>query len=113
MKTEKRKYKRVKSNFGVKIDVDKVFEKSLSEISGQSIDVSANGVLFRYKKPLELGSTISIKFLKPNSFDFFQGNAKVVRIELIKENNEYDIGIQFLNLSFEDERKLNYCITKE
>lgn len=113
MKKEKRRYKRIKSEFGVKVDVNKVIEKSLSDISGQSIDISANGVLFRYKKPLELGSIINIKFLKPNSFDFFQSNAKVVRVELTKENNEYDIGVTFQNLSTEEERKLNYCITKE
>ena len=110
---ERRKYIRVKSNFNIKIDIDaKKIRNFLSQV-GKSIDISGSGVLFRYDKLVELGTIIKITFLMPNSFDFFEGKAKVVRTEINPDNKTYDIGIVFIDLNEDDEDTLNYYVTKE
>jgi len=109
----RRKYIRVKSNFNIKIDIDvRKIRNFLSKV-GKSIDISGSGVLFRYDKLVELGTIIKITFLIPNSFDFFKGNAKVVRTEINPDNKTYDIGIVFIDLNKDDADTLNYYVTRE
>ena len=85
---ERRKYRRVKSDFDIKIDtaIDVMEISNYSFKTGKSIDISASGVLFRYNKLVELGTTIKVTFLMPNSFEFFKGKAKVVRTEINPDN---------------------------
>jgi c-di-GMP-binding flagellar brake protein YcgR len=110
---ERRKYRRVKGHFNIKIDTD-VMEmgSSLSRV-GKSIDISGSGILFRDDKLVDLGTILKLTFLIPNSFDFFQGKAKVVRTEINPDNKTYDIGIVFIGLDKDDEETLNYYVTKE
>jgi len=110
---ERRKYIRVKSNFNIKIDIDAKKIRNFFSKVGKSIDISGSGVLFRYDKLVELGTIIKITFLMPNSFDFFEGKAKVVRTEINPDNKTYDIGIVFIDLNEDDEDTLNYYVTKE
>jgi len=110
---ERRKYIRVKSNFNIKIDIDAKKIRNFFSKVGKSIDISGSGVLFRYNKLVELGTIIKITFLMPNSFDFFEGKAKVVRTEINPDNKTYDIGIVFIDLNEDDKDTLNYCVTKE
>jgi c-di-GMP-binding flagellar brake protein YcgR len=110
---ERRKYIRVKSNFNVKIDIDAKKIRHFFSNVGKSIDISGSGVLFRYNKLVELGTIIKLTFLMPNSFDFFEGKAKVVRTEINPDNKTYDIGIVFIDLNEDDKGTLNYYVTKE
>ena len=110
---ERRKYIRVKSNFNIKIDIDAKKIRNFFSNVGKSIDISRSGVLFRYNKLVELGTIINLTFLMPNSFDFFEGKAKVVRTEINPDNKTYDIGIVFIDLNEDDKDTLNYCVTKE
>jgi len=110
---ERRKYIRVKSNFNIKIDIDAKKIRNFFSKVGKSIDISGSGVLFRYDKLVELGTIIKLTFLMPNSFDFFEGKAKVVRTEINPDNKTYDIGIVFIDLNEDDKDTLNYCVTKE
>ena len=109
---ERRKYQRVKSHFNIKID--RVAESNAGSgstfVIGKSIDISASGVLFRYDKLIELGEIIKVTFLKPNSFEFFRGKAKVVRTEINPDNKTYDIGIVFIELTQDDTKELNYYV---
>jgi c-di-GMP-binding flagellar brake protein YcgR len=110
MSDEKRKYKRIKSDFSVRI---RRSDPRLSLDVGNSVNVSATGILFRHDRPLEMGTMLNVRFLKPNSFDFFEGNAKVVRVEMCVGESMYEIGVQFLDMSDSDQRKLNYYIGME
>jgi len=112
---ERRKYRRVKGGFNIKIDLEVKGERgSSSFVIGKSIDISASGVLFRHDKLIELGKIIKVIFLKPNSFELFEGKAKVVRTEINPDNRTYDIGIVFLDLDKNDAEDLNYyVISKE
>jgi len=110
---ERRKYIRVKSNFNIKIDIDAKKIRHFFSNVVKSVDISGSGVLFRYNKLVELGTIIKITFLMPNSFDFFEGKAKVVRTEINPDNKTYDIGIIFIDLNEDDKGTLNYYVTRE
>lgn len=110
---ERRKYIRVKSNFNIKIDIDAKKIRHFFSNVVKSVDISGSGVLFRYNKLVELGTIIKITFLMPNSFDFFEGKAKVVRTEINPDNKTYDIGIIFIDLNEDDKSTLNYYVTRE
>ncbi len=114
-KVERRKYRRVKSDFDIKIDtaIDVMEIRNYSVTTGKSIDISATGVLFRSKKLVELGTIIKITFLIPNSFEFFEDKAKVVRTEINPDNETYDIGIEFADLNNNDADELNYYVLKK
>ena len=113
MAGEKRKYRRIKSDFNVRVKHPEP-ETALTGMSfAKSANVSATGVLFYHDRPVETGSILNVKFLKPNSFDFFEGDAKVVRVEAGEDENFYEIGIQFIGLSESDEKKLNYYLSNE
>jgi len=114
-KVERRKYRRVKSDFDIKIDtaIDVTEISNYSFKTGKSIDISASGVLFRYNKLVELGTIIKVTFLIPNSFEFFEGKAKVVRTEINPDNETYDIGIEFADLNNNDADELNYYVLKK
>ncbi len=107
---DKRRYDRLKSDFNVRIKhIDR--KTGLSDIiTAKSVNVSASGVLFTVSKHFRVKSVINIKFLKPNSLDFFEVDAKIIRITESSEKGHYDIAIQFLNLSEEEEKKLNYFL---
>ena len=53
-----------------------------------------------------------VRFLKPHSFDFFECKARVVRIEINTDNITFSIGVEFIELSEEEEDKLNYYVVK-
>jgi c-di-GMP-binding flagellar brake protein YcgR len=109
---EKRKYRRVKNHFNIKIDRAKEssVERSPMLTTGKSINISANGILFRYDKLMELGEVIKVTFLKPNSFELFEGKARVVRTEINPDNRTYDIGIVFIELNQDDTNDLDYYV---
>ncbi len=113
MPLENRRYNRLNSDFNVRILY--VDEKTgLGDIdTAKSKNVSATGVLISSPTPYSVGSVINAKFMKPNSLDFFEGNARVVRVEIDAEEEGYDIGIQFLDITIADEKKLQYYLSKE
>ncbi len=113
MADDGRKYKRIKSDFNVRIILPDAGLGLSGIVTGKTVNVSATGVLFFNDKLLEIGTVINVKFLKPNSFDFFQGDAKVVRVEIPQEGSGYEIGVQFIDLTPEDEKKLNYYLSPD
>lgn len=107
---ERRNYRRIKGVFNVR--VKEVEDKSSLQLShGNTIDISASGILFRYNKPIQIDRMINVRFLRPNSFEFFEGNAKVIRCELSPNSKYYYIGIEFINLKEDDIQKLDYFLT--
>jgi c-di-GMP-binding flagellar brake protein YcgR len=112
---ERRKYRRAKGSFNVKVDTDRDVREmgSYSFKIGKSINISAGGVLFRYDTLVRLGTIIKVTFLKPNSFELFQGRAKVVRTEIDPDSQTYNIGIVFVGLNKTDTEDLNYYIVNK
>lgn len=106
---ERRNYRRVKGIFNVRVKEED--NSSLQLSHGKSVDVSAGGILFRHNKPIKIDKTINVRFLRPNSFEFFEGNAKVTRCDLSPGAKYYYIGIEFFDLNQDDVKKLDHFLT--
>jgi hypothetical protein len=107
----KRDYIRVSDEFNVRlVKRDNDSQRGAMEINAtKAVNVSASGLLLTMNERLDVGSILSITFMKPNTFEFFKGSGKIVRIE--KEyDGSYKVGIRFLNLTDEDMKMLDYYI---
>jgi c-di-GMP-binding flagellar brake protein YcgR len=113
MANEARKYKRIKSSLNIRVIVPDGGQGLRGMITGKSKNISATGVLFYNETILEIGTVVNIKFLKPDGLDFFEGDAKVVRVEIPSDSRGYEMGVQFINLSADEEKKLNYYLLPE
>jgi hypothetical protein len=107
----KREYVRVYDEFSVRLvkKDDKSVKDTLEINTSKSINISAKGILVNTDEKLDVGTIISITFIKPNSFDFFKGTGKVLRVEEDSDKT-YKVAINFMDLSPEDMRTLDYYI---
>jgi hypothetical protein len=110
---EKRRYDRLESRFDIRVLVDNQYDdiNALKFNMTKTVNISASGVLFEYNQPLELNAILNIRFLQPNSFEFFEGHARVVRVE-VNPDMTYDIGIEFIDSTDDSTRRLDYFIKK-
>lgn len=109
MKSEKRKYMRIANDIDVLIkEIDEDRPIGLDE--SISMNISGNGILLQHDKPLHVDTIVGIKFLMPNSFEMFEGLARVVRVESYLTHAVYEIGITFINLTINEERELDYFL---
>lgn len=107
---ELRKYKRVKENVNIKIDIVDSGKRSGKFEIAEAENLSASGVLLRYDKPLEIGQLINVSFMAPNSFDMIRSKAVVVRVEITPEKL-WEIGVSFLEMEKEAEKSLDFYLT--
>ena len=109
---EKRQFKRFHKE--VKIHFDVITAMGISDKIPQdgdsvSIDISKGGVLFVSKQAIPISSSIECEFHLPGSKEPIYAKARVVRIEEFPQYHQYDIGIQFIAISKDDEKVLfNY-----
>jgi len=108
--SERRVFKRINNKFSVKITEMKNGKKDLSLKIGNATNVSASGLLLRYERSIPVNSLISINFMKPNSFDIFSSEARVVRCDA-NGDGSFDLGIEFQNIDPAEQKKLNYILT--
>jgi c-di-GMP-binding flagellar brake protein YcgR len=113
MPSEKRRYKRVKDALNIRIKKLATGHRPAALLTVRSINLSATGILFKHSEQLELGQIINLKFLHPGSFDFFEGDARVVRIESSNKKDCYEIGVEFIDLHETDLKKLDYYLSPE
>ncbi|MBN2160196.1 MAG: PilZ domain-containing protein [Spirochaetes bacterium] len=107
----KREYVRVDDEFSVRLVKrdDKSMKNSLEINTSKSINISAKGILVNTDEKLDVGTVINITFIKPNSFDFFKGTGQVLRVEE-ESDKSYNVAINFIDLTPEDMRTLDYYI---
>lgn len=106
----KREFTRVNDSFGVRLVKQKGPGDALEINTSKSINVSGSGLLVNANEKLEDGVILNVTFMKPNSFDFFKGTGKVVRVEKDGDGS-YKIAINFIGMTPDDMKKLNYYIT--
>ncbi|MDY6933874.1 MAG: PilZ domain-containing protein [Spirochaetota bacterium] len=106
---DRRRYKRLRGEYNVRIKMKDNVKQQIDQ--GRSVDVSAGGILIQFSKSIDIGKMINVRFLRPNSFEFFEGDAKVVRCELSKNDTSYYLGIEFINLTKKEKQKLDYYLT--
>jgi c-di-GMP-binding flagellar brake protein YcgR len=108
---ERRLYRRVENQVNVRL----AREDNANELKdvmidvAKSVNISANGMLIHTKERLSMQEVISVMFLKPNSFEFFEGLGRVVRVET-NNNNAFMVGLHFFNLSPSELNNLNYYL---
>lgn len=108
---ERRKFKRLGGDFRVQIDLlESETDANPVPESGKIGNISAAGILLRHSKPLEIGRIVDLTFLSPNSFEIFKVSARVVRVD-INRDESCEIGVEYINLLPEDERRLDYFLS--
>ena len=107
---ERRLYRRVESQVNVRLarEYDELRDTMIDV--AKSVNISANGMLIHTKERLAMQEIISVMFLKPNSFEFFEGLGRVVRVEK-NNNNAFMVGLHFFNLSPSELNNLNYYLS--
>jgi PilZ domain. len=112
LQEERRQYRRVEGQFNVRVarevNADE-FEYMMIDVA-KSVNISANGMLIHTKEQLAMQEIISVVFLKPNTFEFFGGLGRVVRVEESKDK-AYMVGLYFFNLSTSEINNLNYYLS--
>ena len=91
---EKRKYKRIDYSYEVLVSVpNKEFGEEYAILSANAVNLSAGGILFKYRHSIEINAEISIAFFPPNTNTIINVEGKVVRVE--KEEDKYLIAVKF------------------
>lgn len=102
---EMRRYIRIGEELDVRLKVKDDDNFNINQV--RSVDVSAGGMLIRYNRPMKIGKIINVCFLRPNSFDFLESNARVARNKLNPDDGTYEIGIDFVDFSEDDKEKFS------
>lgn len=76
-------------------------------------NISAGGILFVCEKPIAVGSFLELTVELPDSQPPVKCLAKVLRAEEIGENDHYDIGVCFLDISGSERMRLNKYTEEE
>jgi|GEM_PF-3546066 c-di-GMP-binding flagellar brake protein YcgR len=111
---ERRKFKRLKLEVKVELQYYNP-ELGRSEIisDSKSKNISANGILVLSSKRFAVEEFILARFLLPSKKRFIMGLAKVVRVEVVEEGKQYEVGLVFVNFRKEDLDELNKFIESE
>ena len=77
---------------------------------GNSINVSATGVLVTVRDPVKAGTRVKVLFVQPSAYNIFEGRGEVVRCE-DHGNGSFTIAVTFIGLTPADREKLDQYIT--
>lgn len=106
---EKRRFNRVEKGLNVRMSDLPEETNDLNSYNCRCVNLSANGMLLNVDTELNVGRQFKILFLKPNTFYFFDGKAKVIRTEKSKDNS-FNIGIEFQNVDSTENKMMDYYI---
>ncbi|MFH1190679.1 MAG: ATPase, T2SS/T4P/T4SS family [Candidatus Omnitrophota bacterium] len=114
----RRVYRRLDNQVKVRY---KVFEienqlikrQDCAEAATATKNISAGGLLFVAPDRLNIGSMLELKIELPNNSELIECLARVVRVEELKEEQEYDIAVCFLDLTSADRIKLDKFVGVE
>ncbi|MCP4112667.1 MAG: PilZ domain-containing protein [Desulfobacteraceae bacterium] len=107
---EKRRCQRIDTDFNVRLSAMYHNPPFSSDTwAGNAINLSACGILVKTDKKVDVGETVTLKFLKPFTFDFFDGTGVVVRSEKEAEDS-YVQAIDFLDLKGRECRETDSLI---
>jgi len=108
---EKRQYQRVDNNFNVRVakEIKEGYFQDIAIDIGKSVNISGGGLLFTANESIEKDSEIRVTFLKPNTFDFFEGKASVKRADK-NDDGSFIIAVEFHDLNESEKDRLNYYI---
>ncbi|MDD5129685.1 MAG: ATPase, T2SS/T4P/T4SS family [Candidatus Omnitrophica bacterium] len=116
--SNKRVYRRLDNKITVhykvfEVENDLIKRKDAVEELAATKNISAGGLLFIARDKLAIGSILDLKIELPNSQGMVECLARVVRVEELVEQKEYDIAICFLDLTSADRIKLDKFVEGE
>ena len=109
---ERRNYNRLDEEFNVRVAKevkDNQFMDMPIDIA-KSVNISASGLCLFVKGEVKERDILRITFLKPNTFEFFEGLARVERV-IKNKSDSYEVGLSFFNLSTSEMKHLDYYIS--
>lgn len=108
---DRRRFNRIDDQFNVRIarEIKNDGFRDMAIDVARSVNISGSGMLLHLREPLETKEIVRVTFLKPNTFEFFEGLARVIRVDEDK-NKSYLVGISFFNLSTVELKKLDYYL---
>ena len=116
--TEKRPYQRLNSKVNLRYKVFKsqgeLLRKGFSpEQLSVTKNISAGGLLFFSDEALPIGSILELKIELPNGQESIECLAKVVRVEEIEEEKNYNIAVCFLDITGAHRARLNRYVESD
>jgi hypothetical protein len=92
----------------VRLECQIVREHDFKEIGNLALDLSTRGMLVRASRRVLTGEEVVISFKPPRSNDWFDAQGVVARVVHGRRPGDYGLsfGIQFVNLSKDDEYRL-------
>ena len=114
IKVEKRKYPRLPFNISVKIDVLIGSASKVEET--QAKNSSAGGICIVSLQKVKIGTLLRLRFSLPGETKFIAVRGKVIWVEEFSVSHAsphkvYDCGVEFLDITPQDQEKLNHYIT--
>ena len=124
---ERRKFSRIDKNFRLEYKLMDLSKAESIFVKSKVKNISANGLLLESEKQYDIGDLIQLKVyimgIEKEKTGFFKYDqtaisepmtilARVVRIEEIKKNKLYDIGVEFKNIYEDDSDALVTYINK-
>jgi c-di-GMP-binding flagellar brake protein YcgR len=111
---EKRKFPRLPYNISVKIDVLIAYTSKVEET--QAKNTSVGGICIVIVEKVKIGALVRLRFSLPGETKFIAVRGKVVWIEEFSVSHAsphkaYDCGVEFLDITPQDQEKLNHYIT--
>ncbi|HNZ26034.1 MAG TPA: PilZ domain-containing protein [Spirochaetota bacterium] len=111
MKSEKRKFTRIRETIQIKYEIIDSSSKILQTSYTQ--DISAGGFLIRLNSPLPIGSVLKLKFFIKDGSEFIPAEARVIRIDEIVADRVYEAGVELINVDKKDFELLMRYVTKK
>ncbi len=109
---ERRLYARAPEEFNVRVvrelKKDEYHEAPAHVV--RTVNISGGGMLIAMDSRLEEREIVRISFLTPNTFELFEGRARVIRLEDRPEQGSR-AGLKFVSISAAGMRKLDYHIS--
>ena len=106
--------KQVKVRYKVfEIENQLIKRNDCAEAATDTKNISAGGMLFVALNRLDAGSMLELKIELPNNQELIECLARVVRVEELKEGEEYDIAVCFLDLTSADRIRLDKFVGGE
>jgi c-di-GMP-binding flagellar brake protein YcgR len=104
---ERRKFKRIQSSFEIIISfLDKKSNQDGTKLRAESINVSANGILFNYGENLKIGTYLLMSFFPTDSADEIIAEGMIIRSKK-KKDDLFSIAVHFTEFEKGDETELN------
>ena len=111
---ERRRYQRLSREVAVDVTYRDPSSRRLVTVERSCTrNISAIGLLVIADRKFVIGDRVNVQLFLPNSDEEVKAEARITRIEEIVENEVYELGLEFADMTEEAMSKINEIITRE